>query len=185
MSTCKRGHTLLEVMVSSALLLLLLAGVYQLVSFALGYWRVARAGETAHQDALVCLRHMEMELAQSHVGWVTTGPGRVVFPSPGPEFSYSNQELLWSRWVAFYLRDGELVQAELPFSPTTVVAGPPPDLDQFERSGRERVLARDVKTFSVEGGYPGLLRLEVTTFAATGSNRATELTLSTQMRPGN
>lgn len=172
-------------MVSSALLLLLLGGVYQLVSFALGYWRVARAGETAHQDALVCLRHIEMELAQSHVGWVTAGPSQVIFPSPGPDFSYSNQELLWSRWVAFYLRDGELVQAELRFAPTTVVAGPPPELDQFQRSGTERVLARNVKTFSAGGGYPGLIRLEITTFAATGSNQGTELTLSTQMRPGN
>lgn len=185
MSTSKRAHTLLEVMVSSALMLLLLGGVYQLVSFALGYWRVARAGETAHQDALVCLRRMEKELAQSHSGWVHGGSGQLIFPSPGGDFSYADEELLWTGWVAFYLRDGELIQAELRFTPTDVVSGPVPTLEQFRRSGTERVLARNVKSFSAGAGYPGLIRLEVTTVAATGTGRSTELTLSTQTRPGN
>lgn len=188
MRTSRSAYSLIEILVTSALMLVLLGGVYQIVRFGLKYWQVARAGETVHQDALACLRRMEMELAQSNVNWVVSGTGSVVFPSPmdaDNRFLYADGELLWTRWMAFYLRGRELVQSELAFAPAVTPPTPPPDLTEFQLRGTERVLARNVKSFVAGGGYPGLVRLSITTSEATGSGQATELTLSTQMRPGN
>ncbi len=193
MSTARKGATLVEVMVTSCLLLIVLLGVQRLVAFGLRYWQVAREGEQTHQEALVALGRMESELCetrrdlvQSSVGALPAPYPYVMFPSPGSPFTYDDGELEWHKWIAFYLRDRDLVQAEVAFTPATEPPAARPPLRAFVDSGTERVVARSVESFSVaDGTYPPLLRVAVTTRRATASDKATELTLTSQVRPGN
>ncbi|MEW6279891.1 MAG: hypothetical protein AB1758_14780 [Candidatus Eremiobacterota bacterium] len=196
MSTCRRpqGYTVMEVLVTSCILLLLVAGIHRIVTFGLRYYQVARAQEVAHHEALVATRWVSNELVQSNLPSVVIGPTHVAFPSATPEttpstWTYRDGSLLWHKWVAFYYDPdtGELVRAVVNFPGGAVDSPqPPPNLDVFQNSpDASRVVARGVTDFQTTPMPNDLIQVSVTAQVPTASDRFTKIKLTHKVQPGN
>lgn len=121
-----RAFTLIEVSIYSAVLLLLMGGVYSVVVGGFRYLRLAQAQETVNQQALVGMRRMTTLLeggSQSNlvIGGAVDDQHIIFLSLSGPEpadpdvLTFTGVLPNWQKWVCFYKNaQDQLVRAELP-----------------------------------------------------------------------
>ncbi|MCA9792704.1 MAG: hypothetical protein KC910_12945 [Candidatus Eremiobacteraeota bacterium] len=156
--------TLIEVMVASALMLLLAAGTYSLFFNGVRFARDSEARLSLQKNLLGAVGLLGMELAESNPTSVRYDPipAGVVFASPrnaeGSLAMAGGGKLSWEKVIAYYIReDGSLVRKEWMLDPYVRQSGFPPALDAgFSTADLaaqplpERVMARGVEQFMVD-----------------------------------
>jgi hypothetical protein len=184
---------MIELMVASAILMFLLAGLYLLLTGGMRYYQQARAYRTSQHEALVGIRAVLEELGDSRASSVSidsTLPQahRIIFPSgqtypgDGGPIQFVGGDIQWQKWVCIYLdtADNELHRAELAMAPTTA---PPaaPGFAAFPMAGNDnRILARGI----IELGCTRtsqVLQIVIKSRESVGSNKHTEVTLRSKV----
>ncbi len=155
----KRGFTLVEVLISGALLFTLIALSVRVFVPALTIWRRNQAKATVQQAALQTAYRIRHDVFHSAPGVMQVKPRLLVVLSAGepPAFDQDGQPL-WSEWVGYWLDDdGRLWRFTRPIpptpdAPTTVPTGLPSDADLTDHG---RIVARDVLSFIPTAGPTG------------------------------
>ncbi|MBI3926961.1 MAG: hypothetical protein HY319_15605 [Armatimonadetes bacterium] len=191
----RRAFSLLELVIYCALLLFLLGGLHLLVTTGMRYLQLGTAYETVQQQSQIGLRKTVDEIANSSraaVHFDTAPTPHVILLSaerllPDQEhWTYSGTQLEYRKWVCFY-RDPDrqaLVRSELDagglFTDPTAAARPA--FAAFE-AAPGRVLADHVSDLSFRfGATTQFVRVQITTLEATASDRATRVTLATEVQ---
>jgi type II secretory pathway pseudopilin PulG len=108
----RRGHTLIEVTVFAALLMLLSYALYGVLIASVRYQRIADASVNAKQNAVECMNHVVHELGESHAGavkWDTSvaSTPMLIFASPRDKNGFyhydSSHNLYFQKWVGYYV----------------------------------------------------------------------------------
>lgn len=154
----RRGMTLIETIVSMALISVALTTIYSMSSMFLTNSRQLQAQADLENSAQVAVMRMVSDLSDSHPASVTTGPAPVgvVFLSPRDGSDRFQRDaagaLYWQKWVCYYL-DGnrQLVRAQIPFAPVTTPPNPTHSTADFQTQGTRRVVARNVTGMQVGG----------------------------------
>lgn len=191
----RRGFTLIEVAVVSAVILLLMSGVYTVVAGGMRYLRLAQAHQTVNQQAVVGMRRVISEVScasQSALQHADLPRDYLLFLSPlapGPaastDYTYNGTSLEWKKWVCFYLDDdNRLVRAELALpTPTTNPGGEAiPDFANDILPLPAQPVAHNVEEVDFSTPASGAVTVELRTFQETGSAKADGTKRETAMR---
>lgn len=202
------GFTLLEVMVYATLSIALLGGVTLYVQSGLQLYRSGDSYKEAQKDAMLTLRKMTGELANSTFA-SKAGGERIVFPEeaehlvifPSADDLGTNEDsqvwvhdettgdLLWRKWVMFSLNQ-ETNTLEKRESPMKRVSkenlGQPPVPEDF--SGIVQSYGRNIDQVTISWLEPGRV-LEVVLWTKkppqTGSREGTRIEMRTSVRVEN
>jgi hypothetical protein len=192
-----RGFTLIEVAVYSAVLLLLLGGVFMVVEGGMRYFRLAEAHETVNQQAVIAMGRIRGELANGSQTSLNPGAApqpHILFLSPfgmdgsgEEEYEYGGNgtQVLWKKWVCFY-RDGQsrLVRAEFDV-PDVIDPSVPvvPDFAVDILPLPAQTLATNVSAVNFQFfPAPAVIRITVETEDRTASDRTTNVELISSVR---
>ena len=184
------GLTLVETMVSMALITTVLTAIYSFMSMFLVNSRMLQAQADLENSAQTAVIRMVSDLSDSRSASVTVGtsPTGVFFLSPrdgSDRFQRdSSGTLYWQKWVCYYL-DGnrQLVRAQVPFTPTTTPPVSAYTTASFQSLGTRRVVARDLSTLQVTGTAPVTIMASFTsTVLKTGD---LQLTITDAVSPRN
>ncbi len=198
-----RGFSLAELAVYSAILGMLLSGLYLLLISGLGFVRKGAAYQTAQQQALVGMRWLTQDIANgTAIGRMpaltpAVDANHIIFLSPetannGP-WTYLGRELEYYNWVCFYWNSGtgEVIRAVEPLATQSVAALAPaaPTLAVMQAIVdplRRRVVARNITDLKInEGSQPEMVLIEITGEQATASDKVTSVTFRGQVRMEN
>ncbi len=154
----RRGSTIIEVMVASAILLLMLGVLYLLMVGGLRYFQQARAYQNVQMESTLGLRKLLAELQDSRASTVVyrqNPTSHVVFlsaclphPNAGPVVHAPDGHVQWQKWVCYRANGSNLERDELPLgAPTTTPPSPAPVYGAFDFGGADfKVMARNLKT---------------------------------------
>lgn len=164
------GVTLMELVTTSALLLILLGVVYSALTLSLTYYRQADDSVYLQQQAMAAAKRIVEEMGSSPSSSVVLSPDGVLFLSArtgsgGLQYN-SSGAILWQRYVAYYTQmsgsEPVLVRKEKPLSaPSATVPSSPPSLAsiQADASLKSTVVARSIQALSFTGGTPVAIRV--------------------------
>lgn len=108
-SAARRAISLLELMVTMVIMLLIVGGIYALMSYGLTYYQTSQATLDLQQQGLQVLQRLGRECSESSKYSVlsSTSPQGVMFASPRDavgSFWFDEQStILWQRLVAYYV----------------------------------------------------------------------------------
>ena len=138
----RSGYTLIEIIVASAMALIVLLALMSVVSFGQGVEREARSSYLIRQEADVVFRQIQEELRMTHLASIRLGDGDngIAMASPISDNAMTSFELTrfgiakWKNWVHFatVARDdnvGTLVRWETSFPAHTNLPLPPSKTD--------------------------------------------------------
>ncbi|MBI3925142.1 MAG: type II secretion system protein [Armatimonadetes bacterium] len=174
------GFTLVELLVTLALLGILLTGLYLTLLSALRYLSVAQAQQEVGQEALkaaVALRGEVQETRASTLRISSSPPGLVFLSPRKPDGSVEWDRwgrLIWQKWICFYLEDERLLRKEKSLAQPTVSDRPDPvtpALLAADESLTAEVIARGVAAFDVVPGRPPELRVSTQAEGSGGTYR--------------
>jgi Prokaryotic N-terminal methylation motif len=191
-----RAFTLLEVTVYSALLLVLMGGVYAVVIGGFKYLRLAQAHETVNQQAAIGMKRITMELANaSQSGYVVGGPAadqHIMFlsmsgplPADPDDRTFQGAQVEWKKWVCFYRNgNGQLVRAERPLAgPATDPSVPaPPNFAADILPLPANPIAQNVDKLDFAPAGAAIIRVILETRVDTSSDHLTNLRLESSVR---
>lgn len=192
----RRGTTLIEVMVASAVLLMLMGSLYLLMTAGLRYFMQGRAYQTVQQQSLIGLRAMLAELQDSRrtdLEFSSVPVPHVRFLSPSPPYPNGNGpvqsdpssgKILWQKWVCYRVFNNELQRDEQIGAGLPSVTAPAaiPGYGTFDFTGPEfKVVARNVTELNLADASPDSIFVELVASENTGSARRTEQRLRSQV----
>ncbi|HXE71106.1 MAG TPA: hypothetical protein VNO81_00470 [Candidatus Nitrosotenuis sp.] len=160
----------MELVTTSALLLILLGVVYSALTLSLTYYRQADDSVYLQQQAMAAAKRIVEEMGSSPSSSVVLSPDGVLFLSArtgsgGLQYN-SSGAILWQRYVAYYTQmsgsEPVLVRKEKPLSaPSATVPSSPPSLAsiQADASLKSTVVARSIQALSFTGGTPVAIRV--------------------------
>lgn len=195
------GRTLLEVVVASAILLLVTGYMVQImISSQRRLQRFEKLIEM-EEHAIKALSQISVDLTETHPTAIETqGPKFVVFPSArqlSGQFALSPQgELMWSSVIGYrgegmgteskLIRQVEAIPVSPGEAPNPLDLTPPLDLAYFEAgSGQKRLMARGFESLTLSSpSADGVI--EVTLHLSVELRRGPQgLRLSNSIKPGN
>ena len=169
-----RAFTLVEVLVSSLLLLMILVAVYGSFTLSRDYFASVRACSQTNQEAMKGVLGLERLLSHAEPTTIEVSlqPQGVRFLSAlskeGENFAHApDGKLLWQSWVAVYRnQENQLVVKSQPIiaSAALPAQGSWPSLSTLagDQSLSARVLARDIVDLAFPAAPPDLFRVAVT-----------------------
>ncbi|MBI3925356.1 MAG: hypothetical protein HY319_07455 [Armatimonadetes bacterium] len=193
-SVC-RAFSLLELVVYCALLLLLLGGIYLLVTSGMRYLQLGTAYESVQQQSQVGVRKMVDEVGNSSraaLFFDAVPTSHLILLSadrPLPDqdpWTYASGQLQYRKWVCFYWNQAErtLVRSELDAGGlfTDPTAPPRPGLAALQ-AAPSRVLAREISGLIFSFGATNqFVRIQISAEEDTASDRVTRVTLATEVQ---
>lgn len=199
----RAGFTVIEVLVYSALSIVLLGGISIYVNNGLRIYRGGNTYQTAQKDAMLTLRHVSNELTNStfaseaggqRIQLGMTPTPYVIFPSADglrtePDYKtwnydQTNGELMWKKWVQISLDSNQrtLVRTEKSFNPTIQESmGIPPQFGDFPTP---TIYGNNVTGLIIQWQEVGrVLEVSLTTETppVTGVNQGTRVELRTSV----
>jgi hypothetical protein len=167
----RRAATLIEVLVSSAIMVMVVAFGFTFLIQGTRYLRLNQRAIDAQKSGLFLVTQLQQELQSTRQTLIAAGPDGVVFPSSFKvdgitERDPMTQQLLWQNWVcyAYDAAAKTVVRRELPISPaSTTPAGPPP-VTAFSVATHQKLMASDISVFQLSQvtASPPLWQLDVT-----------------------
>jgi prepilin-type N-terminal cleavage/methylation domain-containing protein len=134
----QKGMTLVEIMIYSALVGIILTGVYATLIFSMRYFKTINTLSSLQDSVLVTLSKMEMEMSETRAASITiseSNPPGVMFPTLKNlqgNYTFSGGQVLWQAWTCYYLQKNDeesynLVMKKVNLSsPRTGNPGEPP-----------------------------------------------------------
>lgn len=189
-----RGATLIEVVVYSGVLLMLMGGVYFVVEGGMRNLRLAGAGQTASQQAMVGLRKILFELgpaSQTSLEVSSLPQEHVTFLSPDPPegglpgYTFSGPLMEWKKWVSIFQDGTRIVRVEDELtSPTTdpaseAVPGFAADVLTWSPP---KLLANNIGELRFNRLNSAVVTVEIVTSVQTGTDRTTGVELISSVR---
>lgn len=127
-STRRRGFTLLELLISSVLLLLMLGSAYQALVLARKYHQKLADSTQIQQETMSVLSRLERSISAASAQSLEVSPDstaiRYVSAQTNDEFfdlDNTSGAPRWHRWVGVYLDGTTLIMKDAPIPPTTSV----------------------------------------------------------------
>lgn len=104
----KRGVTLLEVLIASAVMLIIVGAVFFLYVTGTRAWLVGRGQADLLQELLVVQGQVERDVSSSIYASLSIGPGNASFSVlsgqlPAGDYQVSNGVVEWQKYLVFYL----------------------------------------------------------------------------------
>ncbi|MGE0492263.1 MAG: type II secretion system protein J [Vulcanimicrobiota bacterium] len=159
--------TLIETLISMALLSLVLLATYSALTLALRFQSRVHDSVTTFQQAAAASARIQQALGLGSAASLSIeAPTGFAFASAaaeaGPFTHDSNGDLEFHRWVFFYIDGGDLWMGEVPFAATTTLS-PTPTLANLRADGSARLrrVAQGVTEMEVFGGSGAEVRLRV------------------------
>lgn len=189
------GLSLVELLIAIALFGLISTYIAALVRYGFTYLQRAQDRAELQRVSLFLLSRLSSELSESSPDCLRySGPNEapgLVFASPRGEddlVSYSDNRLLWKKWVAVWWdRDRQQILRAESTLPTPTLFKPDPSPAGFDVSvtsltsvATQRVLARNVSGFEVRGDREVSVSLEV---EVNQGPRRSKLTTRTGIHP--
>jgi hypothetical protein len=183
------------VSIYSAVLLLLLTGVYSVVEGGARYYRLAQAHQTVNQQAVIGMERVTRELSTASQS--TTLPAsaspqdHVLFLSAEPAatatggFTFDGPSLEWKKWVCFYVNGSDqLVRAEdeLTLVVTSPSAAPTRDFVTDMLPLPARPVAQGITEVEFMRAAPAVMQVEIVASTRTGSGKSTDVRLLSSVR---
>lgn len=157
----KKGMTLIELLVASAIALLLMGVVASTLIMSLKYWRLIDVKAEAQLNAMLAIDQIRTEISSSNINSVAVNAG---FPKAlsFQSANYNNKFYTdaqgapsWMTYVIYYVAENStnLVRREI-YSPGPVSALPAPTLISY-CNGTGALKAVDISEFSPSVSVPG------------------------------
>lgn len=175
-----KGFTLLEVLISAALMGIVAALGFAILIKGAQYLRVNQSAIDAQKDGLLLLTQLHGDLQTTDQQLLLSTPQGAVFPSPykdngTTEFDPVTQKLMWQRWVCYAYDTATLkvTRHEMPISPADATPGAPPAPAAFLPQAGSKLLASEVSVFRVTQVTvtPPLWQIDVTVGDMNDSSR--------------
>jgi hypothetical protein len=195
----RRAFTLLEVQISSFVLVMVLAAIYTILRPGFHYFAQGNVHAGLQQEVLKGMLALKGDLGdsqRSNIHVDTTPVPHTWFLSPKPivtettpvEFSDTGH-LVWRKWTGYFLDpdNHKLMRSELKLAAATEVTTPAPLpvptllLFQAELGPSRRVVCRSVESFSVRKMTANVYRIEIESQQAVASDRSTAVKLATEI----
>ena len=171
----RKGYSLIEMLVSAALLGLIMAGVQKMLSAGLRYLHAVNTGIELQQQCLLSVLWLTRELSESNPRSVKVfnHPDGILFASPrddeGNHWIDSSGYVRWPKFICYYVEDQNgmkvLKRKEQYMDDPDLHTDPPPLQAPVPFGWQDwlyyrdleidpRILARHIKTFSFSGAGP-------------------------------
>lgn len=193
----RRGFNLIEVVVSSTVMLGMLGILYLLALAGLRLFEQSKSYQGGQQEVQKALARLGRDLNNSCREHLVVSAGAVRFLSPerlapqsGFEYALDSARLRWWKWLCYSLDPGsELVRSEVALSGGPRVdllpgPGPAPALTVFRSQAypARKTLARNIEQWSItQGSRPGCYRVRVVALEPINSRSRTRIEVETQV----
>lgn len=159
-STRKCAFTLLELIISAALLLMMLTGAYQALILARQYHLKLQDSTQIQQETMTVLSKLERTISAAAAGSLEVydlDPSGVRFVSARNDSGVFDLDAAgkprWVRWVGIYQENHDLILKDQPIPPTsTIPVFPDMDAIKANTTARRLVLTHQVKRILFEDG---------------------------------
>jgi len=152
----RRGATLIEVLVWTALFLFILSVIYGSLVMGMDAYRRTENFATVQQQAMTALRDVSQEMANAPRASVPTPTVNTVVLASARDgagkLHYDDQgQVLWQAWVTYYVTGQGLMRSRLPFTPSATLPTAIPTSSAIRSSGSatHRVVAATVESLVV------------------------------------
>lgn len=181
----KRAFTVIELMISSVILLLMLSASYEALVLASKYHQKLSDSSQIQQETMSALSRLERNIAcasaQSlEVSTDSTAMRFVSARNDGDFFDLdpTSGSPRWHRWVGFYLDGTSLIWKEANIAPSTSLPTFFPSIDdiKLDTSARQVILSKQVSRLIFEDGATTISIVLETRSVAKKSNGLTVLT---------
>lgn len=184
-SSRKRGFTLIELMISSVILLLMLGAAYEALVLARKYHQKLADSSQIQQETMNVLSRLERSISAASAESLEVSPdsSAVRFIS-----AHTDQEFFdldptsggprWQRWVGFYLDNTTLIWKEQTIAASTALPASFPTIDaiKLDTSARKVDLSKQVHSIFFEDGSTTISIVLETRSKTQKSNGLTVLT---------
>lgn len=184
-SNRSRGFTLIELAISSAILLLMLFACYEALVLARKYHQKLSDSSQIQQETMSVLSRIERNLVCASAESLEVSPDNTAmrFISARTDGDFFDLDPAtgrprWRRWVGFYLDGSSLIWKESTIAPSTSLPGFFPSIDdiKLDTASRQVVLSKQVENIFFEDGSTTITIKLVTRSSAPKSNGLTILT---------
>lgn len=181
----RRAFTLIELTISSVILLLMLFGCYEALVLARKYHQKLSDSSQIQQETMSVLSRIERNLACASAESLEVSPDNTAmrFISARTDSDFFDLDPTtgsprWQRWVGFYLDATSLIWKESSIAPSTSLPGFFPSIDdiKLDTTSRKVVLSQQVESVFFEDGSTTITIKLVTRSSAPKSNGLTVLT---------
>ncbi len=157
----KRAFTLVELLISSAILLLMLGASYEALILAAKYHQKLEDSSKIQQETMTVLSRLERSIsaASAESLEVATDNASIRFVSARDDGEFYDLDATtgkpkWHRWVGFYLDNTSLIWKEAPIAASTSLPGFFPALVDIplDTTARKVVLSNQVRSILFEDG---------------------------------
>jgi prepilin-type N-terminal cleavage/methylation domain-containing protein len=152
------GFTLVEVMISAGLLTLVMVGAYALIAFSVRWNLKMKESVDTYQQALKVYSRVSYDLSTGSRESFIYGVDGFAFasarPPDGPFRFDSAGELLWHRYIVYYVEEDTLYRHEFPIEPAASILPETPTIAIFrsKMTHQSAVMARDFSEFEIDPG---------------------------------
>jgi type II secretory pathway component PulJ len=182
----RTGYTLVELMISSGLLLLMLGGAYQALVVSSQYQKKLQDTSQIQQETMTVLSKLQRALAAASAESIEVSPDlqSIRFVSAENDQGYfrahSSGSPLWQRWICYYQDGNQLVRKEdgFPSTPTVPLTLPLIDDIKLDTSYRTTVLSKQVQSVQfLDGATTLVIRLQTLSSARRPNGQTQFLTV--------
>ncbi len=181
----RRAFTLVELMISSVILLLMLGASYQALVLARQYHLKLSDSSQIQQETMSVLSRLERNIACASAQSLEVSPDKTAirFVSARNDGDFFDLDPTtgsprWHRWVGFYLDGTSLIWKESTIAPSTSLPGFFPSIDniKLDTTARKVELSQQVASLFFEDGASTISIVLETRSPAKKSNGLTILT---------
>lgn len=182
----RTGYTLVELLISSGLLLLMLGGAYQALVVSSQYQKKLQDTSQIQQETMTVLSKLQRALAAASAESIEVSPDlqSIRFVSAENDQGYfrahSSGSPLWQRWICCYQDGNQLVRKEdgFPSTPTVPLTLPLIDDIKLDTSYRTTVLSKQVQSVQfLDGATTLVIRLQTLSSARRPNGQTQFLTV--------
>lgn len=147
-----RGLSLMELMISIAIVSLISVAAFRILNEGLQYLRTNQKATEAQSTGLALLTQIGSGIQGTGAALVRNDPQGIVFASPAKddgsvEFDPVTQTLLWQKWVCFYYDGDAVTRRERTIAVPAADPGPAPAPSSFSSDPVRQKMGQEITRF--------------------------------------